>query len=75
MARAIMAGAKRKRVSKTTYSAPALEKGFDIIELLATAPEERCAMGARGRAFVLAEHCYPVLAQRFLNACSPRSAP
>ena len=34
-----MAGAKRKRVSKTTYSAPALEKGFDIIELLATAPD------------------------------------
>jgi DNA-binding IclR family transcriptional regulator len=34
-----MAGAKRKRTSKTTYSAPALEKGFDIVELLATAPE------------------------------------
>jgi DNA-binding IclR family transcriptional regulator len=39
-----MAKAKKKadvksRASKTLYSAPALEKGFDIIELLATAPD------------------------------------
>jgi len=36
--------------------------------LAALKPEERAAMGERGRAFVLAEHTYPVLAQRFINA-------
>jgi DNA-binding IclR family transcriptional regulator len=30
---------KRKKTAKTTYSAPALEKGFDIMELLASAPD------------------------------------
>jgi glycosyltransferase involved in cell wall biosynthesis len=29
---------------------------------------ERAAMGERGRAFVLAHHTYPVLAQRFIQA-------
>lgn len=29
----------KPRAAKTLYSAPALEKGFDIIELLATAPD------------------------------------
>jgi DNA-binding IclR family transcriptional regulator len=29
----------RRRPSKTTYAAPALEKGIDILELLASAPE------------------------------------
>jgi glycosyltransferase involved in cell wall biosynthesis len=36
--------------------------------LAALAPAERAAMGARGRAFVLANHTYPVLAQRFIEA-------
>lgn len=30
--------------------------------------EERAAMGRRGRAFVMAEHTYPVLARRFIDA-------
>jgi glycosyltransferase involved in cell wall biosynthesis len=36
--------------------------------LAATPPDGRRAMGERGRAFVLANHTYPVLAQRFLSA-------
>ena len=36
--------------------------------LAALAPAERAAMGARGRAFVLANHTYPVLARRFIEA-------
>jgi glycosyltransferase involved in cell wall biosynthesis len=38
--------------------------------LLACSPAELAAMGERGRAFVLAQHTYPVLAQRFLDACT-----
>ncbi|MBS0442417.1 MAG: glycosyltransferase family 4 protein [Proteobacteria bacterium] len=37
-------------------------------ELQGLPPEERRAMGERGRAYVLANHAYPVLARRFLEA-------
>jgi glycosyltransferase involved in cell wall biosynthesis len=37
--------------------------------LAALPAAERRAMGERGRAFVLANHTYPVLAQRFIDAC------
>jgi glycosyltransferase involved in cell wall biosynthesis len=41
----------------------------DGLRRLAALPaEERRAMGERGRAFVLANHTYLVLAQRFLEA-------
>ena len=36
--------------------------------LAAASAAERAAMGARGRVFVLANHAYPVLAQRFIDA-------
>jgi glycosyltransferase involved in cell wall biosynthesis len=40
--------------------------------LLARTPDERAAMGARGRAFVIAHHSYRVLAQRFIDAVGGR---
>ncbi len=39
-----------------------------LLQLAALGADERLAMGARGRAFVLAHHTYPVLAARFLQA-------
>ena len=39
-----------------------------LLQLAALPHAERQAMGERGRAFVLAHHTYPVLAQRFLDA-------
>ncbi len=41
-----------------------------LLELAAMSAEQRQAMGERGRAFVLAHHTYPVLAQQFLDALS-----
>lgn len=38
-------------------------------QLAAVPADERRQMGERGRAFVLANHTYPVLARRFLDAC------
>nr|WP_255719773.1 glycosyltransferase family 4 protein [Pelomonas sp. P8] len=37
-------------------------------QLAALSPAERAAMGERGRAFAMAHHAYPVLAQRFVEA-------
>jgi glycosyltransferase involved in cell wall biosynthesis len=39
-----------------------------LIALAACSAEERAAMGARGRAYVIANHAYDVLARRFLKA-------
>lgn len=41
-----------------------------IRSLLALTEDERLAMGRRGQTFVLKNHTYPVLAKRFLLACS-----
>ena len=41
-----------------------------LLQLAALAPERRAEMGARGRAFAMAHHAYPVLAQRFIEALS-----
>ena len=46
-----------------------------VQRLLALSPAERSAMGERGRAFVLAQHTYPVLAQRFIDALRAAGAP
>jgi len=43
-----------------------------LIALAARTPDERAAMGARGRAFVIAHHSYRVLAQRFIDAVAAR---
>ena len=47
-------------------SAPAVVAGLQA--LLALAPAERAALGARGRDYVAAHHSYRVLAQRFIDA-------
>ncbi len=39
-----------------------------LLDLAAMSAAQRQAMGERGRAFVLAHHTYPVLAQQFLDA-------
>ncbi len=50
----------------------ALTEGLQ--QLLTTPRDEREAMGRRGRDFVLSEHTYPVLAQRFLDAVAAAQA-
>jgi glycosyltransferase involved in cell wall biosynthesis len=47
-------------------SVQAIVDGVD--RFMAMTPEDRDAMGQRGRDFVLANHTYPVLARRFLEA-------
>ena len=47
-------------------SAAAVAQG--VRQLAALTPDERKVLGARGRAFVMAHHTYPVLAQNFLKA-------
>ncbi len=47
-------------------SAAAVAQG--LRQLATTTPEQRKQMGARGRAYVLKHHTYPVLAQRFIEA-------
>ncbi len=47
-------------------SASALAQG--LLTLAALPAQERHAMGERGRRFVMEQHTYPVLAQRFLDA-------
>lgn len=39
-----------------------------VLSLLALNAQERAALGERGRRFALANHTYPVLGRRFLNA-------
>jgi glycosyltransferase involved in cell wall biosynthesis len=48
-------------------SATAIAEG--LLRLAGLPAEERRAMGEHGRAFVRAHHTYPVLAQRFAEAC------
>ena len=52
-----------------TVAAESPQAVADGLRWLAALPgTERRAMGERGRAFVLAHHTYPVLAQRFISA-------
>jgi len=41
-----------------------------LLKLAALSPQDREAMGQRGRAFAMARHAYPVLAARFIEALS-----
>ncbi|MFZ5541960.1 MAG: glycosyltransferase family 4 protein, partial [Pseudomonadota bacterium] len=59
-------------VTVAPESAVAIAEG--LRRLAALPAEERRAMGERGRAFVLQHHTYPVLAQRFAQACGFGSA-
>jgi glycosyltransferase involved in cell wall biosynthesis len=41
-----------------------------LLKLATLSSEERAAMGQRGRAFAMANHAFPVLAERFIQALS-----
>ena len=41
-----------------------------LLKVAALSPQERDAMGQRGRAFAMAHHAFPVLASRFIEALS-----
>jgi glycosyltransferase involved in cell wall biosynthesis len=58
-------------VTVAPESAEAAARG--LRDLAARSPDERRAMGARGRDFVRAHHTYPVLARRFVEACEARA--
>jgi glycosyltransferase involved in cell wall biosynthesis len=41
-----------------------------LLKLAALSPQQRAEMGQRGRAFAMAHHAFPVLAERFIQALS-----
>ena len=41
-----------------------------LLALFMLAPQERAALGQRGRAYAMSNLSYPVLGQRFLQACA-----
>jgi len=42
-----------------------------LLKLAALSPAERAELGERGRAFAMAHHAFPVLAERFIGALKP----
>ena len=56
-------------LSVAPESAPASADG--LRQLAAMTRDERQAMGQRGHDYVLAQHSYPVLARRFIEALTP----
>ncbi len=55
-------------VTVAPESADAIADG--LRQMAALSAEQRVAMGDRGRVFVCANHTYPILARRFLDACT-----
>ncbi len=54
-------------------SPAAVADGIEALAALSVA--ERAAMGARGKAYVVAHHSYRVLAERFVEAIAPNHSP